>query len=165
MAAREGASLNERSRAHRQLAACVEGSLARGRSPDWRRLRHFTVRTESIGVGSGKQPRHLTSAYLDGLSTAVLRSTIHADVWETFDALDRARDRYAGLRVRYAIVALRRKRACGVGPVEIPSAKPPPAGTSSGGSRPKTNSSSTQRPAERGSLTLFARAIHETDVG
>ena len=31
--------------------------------------------------------RHLTSAYLDGLSTAVLRSTIHADVWETFDAL------------------------------------------------------------------------------
>ena len=35
--------------------------------------------------------RHLTSAYLDGLSTAVLRSAIHADVWETFDALDRAR--------------------------------------------------------------------------
>ena len=27
--------------------------------------------------------RHLTSAYLDGLSTAVLRSAIHADVWET----------------------------------------------------------------------------------
>ena len=50
--------------------------------------------------------RHLTSAYLDGLSTAVLRSAIHADVWETFDALDRARDRYAGLRVRFAIVAL-----------------------------------------------------------
>ena len=50
--------------------------------------------------------RHLTSAYLDGLSTAVLRSAIHADVWETFDALDRARDRYAGLKVRFAIVAL-----------------------------------------------------------
>ena len=28
------------------------------------------------------------------------------DVWETFDALDRARDRYAGLNVRFAIVAL-----------------------------------------------------------
>jgi signal transduction histidine kinase len=50
--------------------------------------------------------RHLTSAYLDGLSTAVLRSAIHADVWETFDALDRARDRYAGLKVRFAIVTL-----------------------------------------------------------
>jgi signal transduction histidine kinase len=50
--------------------------------------------------------RHLTSAYLDGLSTAVLRSAIHADVWETFDALDRARDHYAGLKVRFAIVAL-----------------------------------------------------------
>jgi signal transduction histidine kinase len=50
--------------------------------------------------------RHLASAYLDGLSTSVLRSAIHADVWETFDALDRARDRYAGLKVRFAIVAL-----------------------------------------------------------
>ena len=36
----------------------------------------------------------------------MLRAAIHADVWETFDALDRARDRYAGLKVRFAIVAL-----------------------------------------------------------
>ena len=42
--------------------------------------------------------RHLASAYLDGLSAAVLPSAIHADVREPFDALDRARDRYAGLR-------------------------------------------------------------------
>ena len=50
--------------------------------------------------------RLLTSAYLDGLSAAVLPSAIHADVWEAFDALDRARDRYAGLKVRFAIVVL-----------------------------------------------------------
>ena len=50
--------------------------------------------------------RLLTSAYLDGLSTAVLPSAIHADVWEAFDALDRARDHYAGLKVRFAIVVL-----------------------------------------------------------
>ena len=50
--------------------------------------------------------RLLTSAYLDGLSAAVLPSAIHADVWEAFDALDRARDHYAGLKVRFAIVAL-----------------------------------------------------------
>ena len=50
--------------------------------------------------------RLLTSAYLDGLSAAVLPSTIHADVWEAFDALDRARGRYTGLKVRFAIVAL-----------------------------------------------------------
>jgi len=50
--------------------------------------------------------RLLTSAYLDGLSAAVLPSASRADVWETFDALDRARDRYAGLKVRFAIVAL-----------------------------------------------------------
>src|SRR5271165_5858016 len=50
--------------------------------------------------------RLLTSAYLDGLSAAVLPSAIHGDVWEAFDALDRARDRYAGLKVRFAIVVL-----------------------------------------------------------
>jgi len=50
--------------------------------------------------------RLLTSAYLDGLSAAVLPSAIHADVWEAFDALDRARARYAGLKVRFAIVVL-----------------------------------------------------------
>ena len=50
--------------------------------------------------------RLLTSAYLDGLSAAVLPSAIHADEWEAFDALDRARGRYAGLNVRFAIVAL-----------------------------------------------------------
>ena len=50
--------------------------------------------------------RLLTSAYLDGLSAAVLPSAIHGDVWEAFAALDRARDRYAGLKVRFAIVAL-----------------------------------------------------------
>ena len=50
--------------------------------------------------------RLLTSAYLDGLSASVLPSAIHGDVWEAFAALDRARDRYAGLKVRFAIVAL-----------------------------------------------------------
>ena len=50
--------------------------------------------------------RLLTSAYLDGLSAAVLPSAIHGDVWEAFDALDRARGRYAGLKVRFAIVTL-----------------------------------------------------------
>ena len=50
--------------------------------------------------------RLLTSAYLDGLSAAVTPSTIRADTWETFDALDRARGRYSGVDARYAIVEL-----------------------------------------------------------
>jgi two-component system, OmpR family, sensor kinase len=71
--------------------------------------------------------RHLTSAYLDGLSTAVLRSTIHADVWETFDALDRARDRYAGLKVRFAIVALPDGRVLAASdPLKFPEQSPLP---------------------------------------
>ena len=48
----------------------------------------------------------LTGAYLDGVSTAVHPFVIRGDVWETFDVLDRARQRYAGVRAKYAIVAL-----------------------------------------------------------
>jgi two-component system, OmpR family, sensor kinase len=60
----------------------------------------------SLEVDQENDLRHLTSAYLDGLSTALLPAAIHADVWEAYDALDRARGRYAGLKVRFAIVAL-----------------------------------------------------------
>ncbi len=48
--------------------------------------------------------RELTQTYLDGLSTAVLPNLIRDDVWETFDILDRARDRYTAVRARHAIV-------------------------------------------------------------
>jgi signal transduction histidine kinase len=49
----------------------------------------------------------LSSAYLDGLSAAVLPAIIRGDVWEAFDALDRARRTpYAGVQSRFAIVEL-----------------------------------------------------------
>ena len=81
--------------------------------------------------------RHLTSAYLDGLSAAVLPSAIHADVWETFDALDRARDRYAGLKVRFAIVALPNGNVLAASdPSKFPVQSPVPADVS-GVSRPR----------------------------
>ncbi len=50
--------------------------------------------------------RVLTDAYLDGLSAAVLQSTIRADIWETFDALDRARNHYSGVDARFVVVEL-----------------------------------------------------------
>ena len=50
--------------------------------------------------------RLLTSAYLDGLSAAVLPAAQRADVWEAFDALDRARSHYTGVNVRFAILEL-----------------------------------------------------------
>ena len=50
--------------------------------------------------------RLLTSAYLDGVSAAVLPTALRGDTWEAFDALDRARSRYSGVDVRYAIVVL-----------------------------------------------------------
>ncbi len=50
--------------------------------------------------------RLLTSAYLDGLSAAVLPAAQRADVWEAFDSLDRARGHYTGVNVRFAILEL-----------------------------------------------------------
>ena len=51
--------------------------------------------------------RLLTSAYLDGLSAAVLPPLVRRDTREVFDALDRARGgRYAGFEPRFAILEL-----------------------------------------------------------
>jgi len=50
--------------------------------------------------------RLLTNAYLDGISAAVVPAVSRGDVWEAFDALDRARSQYAGVEVHYAIVEL-----------------------------------------------------------
>ncbi len=49
--------------------------------------------------------RDLAGAYLDGVSASVLPATVRGDLWETFDALDRARGRYRGLKVVFSIVA------------------------------------------------------------
>ena len=74
----------------------MEGSAARGRSDGWHRRVISQIVLNRLESDQESNLRHLTSAYLDGLSAAVLRSAFHADVWETFDALDRARNHYAG---------------------------------------------------------------------
>ena len=54
------------------------------------------------------QERHLkqlTGAYLDGLSTSILPHVLRQDVWEVFDALDRATTLYKGLDVVWTTVA------------------------------------------------------------
>src|SRR5204863_824795 len=50
--------------------------------------------------------RLLTSAYVDGLSAVILPAIVQENVWEAFDALDRARSRYAGVEPRYVIIEL-----------------------------------------------------------
>ena len=53
------------------------------------------------------QQRHLqqlTSAYLDGLSSAVTPAVVRADTWEVFDNLDRSRAQYRSLNVNWTIV-------------------------------------------------------------
>ena len=48
--------------------------------------------------------QQLASAYLDGLSASLIPSVFRGDVWEVFDTLDRSRERYRGLNVRWTIV-------------------------------------------------------------
>ncbi|MDX2258351.1 MAG: HAMP domain-containing sensor histidine kinase [Hyphomicrobiaceae bacterium] len=50
--------------------------------------------------------RQLTGAYLDGLSTALHPYVLRRDPWEAFDALDRARSRYSGLKSQAVLVIL-----------------------------------------------------------
>jgi signal transduction histidine kinase len=53
------------------------------------------------------QQRHLqqlTSAYLDGLTSALLPSVVREDVWEIYDTLDRSRAQYRSLNVSWTIV-------------------------------------------------------------
>jgi signal transduction histidine kinase len=72
--------------------------------------------------------RELTASYLDGLSTAVLPYVIRRDVWETFDILDRARDRYTGVNARYTVVTLQDKSVLAASdPVRSPVGAPIPA--------------------------------------
>jgi signal transduction histidine kinase len=54
------------------------------------------------------QQRHLqqlTSAYLDGLSSALTPAVLRDDVWEVFDNLDRSRAQYRSLNVNWTVVA------------------------------------------------------------
>lgn len=48
----------------------------------------------------------LGETYLDGLSSALLPAVIRRDIWETFDALDRAKSLYAGLETKWVAVLL-----------------------------------------------------------
>jgi signal transduction histidine kinase len=48
--------------------------------------------------------QQLASAFLDGLSASLIPSVSREDVWEVFDTLDRSRERYKGLNVRWTIV-------------------------------------------------------------
>jgi len=59
-----------------------------------------------LSEGQEQNLASLAGAYLDGISTAVGPNLQRRDIWETYDALDRARDSYQGLRTRYAIVVL-----------------------------------------------------------
>jgi signal transduction histidine kinase len=50
--------------------------------------------------------QQLTESYLDGLSTALMPNVLRHDIWETFDVLDRAKERYSALKDRFTVVVL-----------------------------------------------------------
>ncbi len=50
--------------------------------------------------------QQLANAYLDGVSTALFPYIERRDVWESYDVLERAAQNYAGLQLRFSIIAL-----------------------------------------------------------
>ena len=72
--------------------------------------------------------RQLSSAYLDGLSTALVPHVARRDAWEAFDVLDRSRERYVGLDVIHAVVSLPDGRVLAASdPSAFPVLSPAPA--------------------------------------
>jgi signal transduction histidine kinase len=72
--------------------------------------------------------RQLTQSYLDGLSTALLPTVLRRDIWETFDILDRARDRYRGVKDRFTVVTLADGTVLAASdPAQFPVGEPLPA--------------------------------------
>ncbi len=57
-----------------------------------------------LEVTQERNLNQLASAYLDGLSASLIPSVVREDVWEVFDILDRSRERYRGLNVKWAAV-------------------------------------------------------------
>jgi signal transduction histidine kinase len=74
------------------------------------------------------QERHLeqlASAYLDGLSASLILPVVREDIWEVFDTLDRARERYRGLSVRWTAVTNGSNRILAASePARFPSQQP-----------------------------------------
>ncbi len=72
--------------------------------------------------------QQLADSYLDGLSAAIQPNLLRRDVWETFDALDRARGLYRALRTKYALVALPDGSVLAASdPIAFPTGMPVPA--------------------------------------
>ena len=88
------------------MAAHRDGAVARCGAHDRGRRRHLAIVVSRLVRDQETNLTLLANAYLDGLSAAVLPAVVRGDVWETFDALDRARGQYSGVEARYAIVAL-----------------------------------------------------------
>ncbi len=70
----------------------------------------------------------LADSYLDGLSAAVQPNLLRRDIWETFDALDRARGLYRALQTKYALVTLTDGTVLAASdPARFPTGAPVPA--------------------------------------
>ena len=104
--------------------------------------------------------QELTDSYLDGLSTAVLPYVIRRDIWETFDILDRARDRYTGVKARFAVVTLSDGSVLAASdPTRFPVGQPVPADLSE-----RIGFSGTLDLDESAGLAWVSRTIRQEDI-
>lgn len=61
---------------------------------------------QRLAVIQEENLQELTESYLDGLATALMPNVQRRDIWETFDILDRARDRYTGVNARFTVATI-----------------------------------------------------------
>ena len=82
-----------------------------------------------------RQMQELAAMYLDGLSAALIPTVVRNDVWEVFDTLDRSRERYRGLNIRWTAVTDAEGRVIAASdPLRFPSQSTPDLPAKAGGS-------------------------------
>jgi hypothetical protein len=89
----------------RWLPLTGESSAARGRADGRSRGNRFGARAVEARRPQERQLRELAALYFDGLSVAVLPAALRNDVWEAFDALDRATHQERSLSARVTTLA------------------------------------------------------------
>ena len=87
-----------------------------------------------------RQMQELAATYLDGLSAALMPAVERNDVWEVFDTLDRSRERYRGLNIRWTAVTDADGRVIAASdPLRFPSQSTPSLSAKNEGQEVKLN--------------------------
>jgi len=115
-----------------------------------------------------RQMQELAATYLDGLSSALVPAVVRNDVWEVFDTLDRSRERYRGLNIRWtAVTDAERRIIAASDPLQFPSQSTPDLTLRTGGQEVKLDEANATAFLDRALIyqdRLIGQIFAEADI-